>query len=231
MAEKMKILVADDDQSILRLLTAILERNDFQPLTARNGAEALTQLAENPDIVLMILDWMMPVMNGLEVLDELEKQSDPPPVLMLSAKTDREDVQEALARGAMDYVLKPVQKDALLFKIDNILERNREQAKARAARRKPVHLQAHTALTITDISETGVQLEASFPVEKDAVIFLESDDLTLKLDQPRNQRYAVRVASCEGKGNHYRIGAEFVGLSPQLQQQIRKVSQSAGWSR
>lgn len=231
MDQRMKILVVDDDLSIRDLLVAVLTRDGYEAIAAPDGAAALTMLAENPDVVLIVLDWMLPVLDGIGVLAELQEQEDPPPVLMLTAKTSRNDVMQALEAGAKDYVVKPLQKSQLLFKIQNILQQDREGAKARAARRKPIHIAAHAPLTIADISETGVLLESPFPVEKGSIIFLVSESMALRLDVPRTHRFSVRVANVEGKGNKYKLGCEFVGMTPGVTKKIRQVSQASGWQK
>ena len=229
MESKIRILVVDDDQDVHELLAVILAGAGIEPIFASDGAAAMELLATNPDIVLVLLDWMMPRMDGMAVLRELQNQPDPPPVMMLTARSDFQEVEEVLANGAVGYIVKPIEKGVLLSKIDDFLKRNRETAQARASRRKPLCLRAWTHFTVINISDSGVCFESSFPIPKGGVVFLESDDVCRRLDVPLGQRYPVRVANCSGMSNRYHIGAEFIGLTPKITHKIRKVSQRAAW--
>ena len=102
----MKILIVDDDKDIVELLSIYVKNEGYEVERAYNGKEAITKLNTNPDIGLMILDIMMPQMDGLAVVREVRKDSQIP-VLMLSAKTDDLDKIQGLIQGADDYVTKP----------------------------------------------------------------------------------------------------------------------------
>ncbi|PWS22710.1 DNA-binding response regulator, partial [Enterococcus faecium] len=102
----MKILVVDDDKEIAQLLEIYIKNEGYEPISAYNGREALTKLNTNPDIALMILDIMMPEMDGIEVIKEVRKDSQLP-ILVLSAKTGDMDKIQGLITGADDYVTKP----------------------------------------------------------------------------------------------------------------------------
>ncbi len=80
----MKILIVDDDQEILELLEIYVKNEGYEPITAMDGKEALMMLRTNPDISLVILDIMMPEMNGMEVIKEVRKDNGVP-VLLLPA--------------------------------------------------------------------------------------------------------------------------------------------------
>ena len=95
----MKILIVDDDKDIVELLSIYVENEGYEVEKAYNGKEALSKLNMNPDIALMILDVMMPQMDGMEVIREVRKESQIP-VLILSAKTDDLDKIQGLVQGA-----------------------------------------------------------------------------------------------------------------------------------
>jgi DNA-binding response OmpR family regulator len=115
------ILVVDDDPSIIKFITGNLEANDYKVLKARDGEEALKVIEkESPD--LMILDIMMPNMDGFEVCRRLRDWSQLP-VIMLSAKCDEEDKVKCLNMGADDYLCKPFGLDEILARIRAVLRR------------------------------------------------------------------------------------------------------------
>lgn len=118
---KTRILVVDDELSIIKFLRANLEAKGYEVLTAINGAEALqTFEMELPD--LMILDIMMPRMDGFEVCRRIREWSQVP-IIMLSARGDEEDKVRLLDIGADDYITKPFGKDELVARIQALMRR------------------------------------------------------------------------------------------------------------
>lgn len=117
----MKILVADDSKLVLSLISSLIKSLDehYQVLTANNGAEAIT-VAENekPDLILM--DWQMPTMSGLDALKKIKESTVTQhiPVVMLTAS---ENTAEAFRFGATDFIQKPFQKEEFITRIKNIL--------------------------------------------------------------------------------------------------------------
>ena len=106
----LKILVADDERDIRDYLRRLLEISGYEVVEADCGESALFALASTPDISLVILDWMMPGMSGLDVLAQLKDQFDTVPVLMLRARSEQKDLIKALSYGALYYILKPLDK-------------------------------------------------------------------------------------------------------------------------
>lgn len=122
----MKILVVDDDQDIVELLSIYIKNEGYEPLKAYDGKEAMTKLATNPDTALMILDIMMPNMDGMEVVREVRKDSQIP-ILMLSAKTTDMDKIKGLISGADDYVSKPFNPLEVMARVKSLLRRSQHQ--------------------------------------------------------------------------------------------------------
>jgi len=106
--EKIKVLVADDDKNVIYIIKCSLPPDLFEVIEAANGKEALGMVfAESPDI--LILDVMMPEMDGYKVCEEL-KEHDPTkdiPIIILSAKVSVEDKLKAMSMGICDYIVKP----------------------------------------------------------------------------------------------------------------------------
>ena len=112
----MRILLAEDERSLSRAVVALLEKNNYSADAVYDGAEALEYLAaENYDAV--ILDIMMPKMDGLTVLRKLRERGSHVPVLMLTAKSEVEDRVAGLDTGANDYLTKPFATAELLARI------------------------------------------------------------------------------------------------------------------
>ena len=119
--QKGKIMVADDDKNIVELLRLYLEKEDFAVITANDGEEALAKFGpENPDIVL--LDIMMPKLDGWQVLREIRKKSNTP-IIMITAKGETFDKVLGLELGADDYVVKPFDSKEIVARIKAVLRR------------------------------------------------------------------------------------------------------------
>ena len=115
----MKILVVDDDKEIAQLLEIYIKNEGYEPISAYNGREALTKLNTNPDIALMILDIMMPEMNGYEAVKVIRAMNDRPdgkniPIIAMTANSFAEDVQASLDAGMNAHLSKPIVIDEVI---------------------------------------------------------------------------------------------------------------------
>ena len=117
-----KVLVVDDDINIVKLIKLYLEKEDYTVFTASNGIEALgVWKKENPSII--VLDIMMPELDGNGVCREIRKTSDVP-IIMLTAKGETFDKVLSLELGADDYIVKPFEPKELIARIKAILRRS-----------------------------------------------------------------------------------------------------------
>jgi DNA-binding response OmpR family regulator len=115
-----RILVVDDEQGIITVLRIKLGHSNYEVITATSGTEAVDLVqTQEPDIVL--LDILMPGMNGFEVLEKVRGFS-PVPVVAFTAQKDV--AESAIKKGADDYITKPFDPDLLIEKIETILSRN-----------------------------------------------------------------------------------------------------------
>jgi two-component system, OmpR family, alkaline phosphatase synthesis response regulator PhoP len=122
-AKKAKIMVVDDEPNIIQTLQDRLEMNEYTVISACNGKEGLDKaINEKPDVVL--LDVIMPIMDGHEMLERLRKTEAGKniAVIMLSARSQTDDIARASACGIEDYIIKPFDLSELLAKIEAILE-------------------------------------------------------------------------------------------------------------
>ena len=124
----MKILIVDDDKDIVELLSIYVKNEGYDVEKAYNGKEAITKINTNPDIDLMILDVMMPQLDGMAVVRAVRKDSQIP-ILMLSAKTDDLDKIQGLVQGADDYVTKPFNPLEVMARVKSLLRRSQHEVK------------------------------------------------------------------------------------------------------
>ncbi len=118
------ILVADDDRAIRESLERLLSREGYRVATAVDGAEAL-ETARRGAVDLLVLDLMMPVVDGLTVCRVLRSEADRTPVLMLTARTETSDRVAGLDAGADDYLAKPFDPAELMARIRALMRRSR----------------------------------------------------------------------------------------------------------
>lgn len=117
-----RILVIDDDVSIRKFLKRGLSYEGFAVTLAESGEDGLVRAREHyPDLV--ILDWLMPGMDGIEVLEKLRLADTSLPIIMLTAKDTQQDQIKGLTKGADDYVTKPISFDLLLARVRSLLRR------------------------------------------------------------------------------------------------------------
>jgi DNA-binding response OmpR family regulator len=131
--QRSSVLAVDDDPDLLLLLRSTVEGDGYRAILASDGRMALELIAEDePDVIC--LDLMMPVMDGWGVLEELNGRDDPPPVIVLSAKTAEEDIVRAFELGASAYVFKPFDPSRLVDTIRSILEETPAERRERTHR-------------------------------------------------------------------------------------------------
>jgi CheY-like chemotaxis protein len=111
-----KVLVVDDDARNIFALTSVLENQDMEVLSATNGRQAIEAIDHTPDLSVVLMDIMMPEMDGYETMREIRKDHRfrSLPILALTAKAMKGDREKCLQAGASDYIAKPVDTDQLL---------------------------------------------------------------------------------------------------------------------
>ena len=118
----MRILIADDEIEIRKVLRLLLENSGYEIVEASDGAKAIEAVKEDPSIDLCIMDIMMPLMNGVEATKKIREFSTVP-VLFLTARSLESDKEEAYSGGGDDYLIKPFSSRELLMKVEALTRR------------------------------------------------------------------------------------------------------------
>ena len=122
---KLKILVVDDESRMRKLVRDFLEKQNFAVLEAGDGSEALDIFFDNQDIELIILDVMMPKMDGWQVCREVRGYSEVP-IIMLTARSDERDELQGFELGVDEYISKPFSPKILVARVEAILRRTNQ---------------------------------------------------------------------------------------------------------
>ena len=121
--DKQKILIVDDEE-VNRAILEIMFQTEFEVIQASNGEEAIKQIEENPDIVLILLDIVMPVMDGFGVLEYMQSKEllEVKPVILITGETIRDSEDKAYSYGVADVIHKPFYPDIVGRRAKNIIE-------------------------------------------------------------------------------------------------------------
>ncbi len=121
---KFKLLFVEDEEDLITIITNTLSKLEVDFLTASNGEEALQIIQENDDISVVITDISMPVMDGISMIKELKKINKTIPVIVMSAHTEKEYINEVKALGVDEYLLKPFDFFKFIDLVTNIEIKN-----------------------------------------------------------------------------------------------------------
>ncbi len=179
--DKVKILVVDDEARMRKLVRDFLIKKDYEVVEAADGQEAVDIFFEQKDISLVILDVMMPQMDGWEVLKEIREYSKIP-VIMLTAKGDERDELKGFDSGADEYISKPFSPKILVARVDALLRRSNlisEEARIEAGG-IILDKAAHT------VTIDGEQTELSFKEFELLTYFMENQGLALSREKILN---------------------------------------------
>ena len=119
-----QIMVVEDDINARRLMQAVIEQNGYEAIPASDGAEALA-LMDKKHVDLIVLDVMMPHMDGYTLTRELRSAGNNVPILMVTARQSAKDKKEGFLAGTDDYMVKPVDEDEMILRIAALLRRSR----------------------------------------------------------------------------------------------------------
>ena len=178
---KYKILLADDEGRMRKLLRDFLIRENYDVIEAADGEEALMLFGRDKDIALAILDVMMPKLDGWEVCKEIRKNSDLP-IIMLTAKDTEQDELESFESGADEFISKPVSPKVLMARIAALLRRTYGDGEASVTDAGGIVVDqgAHT------VTIDGENVELSFKEFELLTYFIENEGLALSRDKILN---------------------------------------------
>jgi len=178
--DKLKILVVDDEARMRKLVRDFLVKQDFEVLEAGDGEKAVELFYDNKDIALIILDVMMPKMDGWEVCREIRRYSQMP-IIMLTAKSDEKDELLGFELGVDEYISKPFSPKILVARVEAILRRTNAIGEEKKEIGGIVLDQAAHEVTID-----GKQIDLSFKEFELLTYFIENQGIALSRERILN---------------------------------------------
>lgn len=117
----MRILVVDDSKTVHFFIKSLFVGTSYEVLNAMDGAEAVELVNNDSAIDVVLLDWEMPVKDGVTTLAEIRDNGNAVPIIMVTSKNDASNIIKALEKGANEYIMKPFTKEVLFEKISMLL--------------------------------------------------------------------------------------------------------------
>lgn len=179
--DTLKILVVDDESRMRKLVKDFLTKKNFQVLEAGNGEEAMDIFYEEKDIALIILDVMMPKMDGWEVCREIRKNSKVP-IIMLTARSDERDELLGFDLGVDEYISKPFSPKILVARVEAILRRTGQNNPEDVISAGGIVIDKAAHLAAVD----GKPMELSFKEFELLTYFLENQGIALSREKILN---------------------------------------------
>ena len=179
--DRLKVLVVDDESRMRKLVKDFLTKKNFQVLEAGNGEEAMDIFYEEKDIALIILDVMMPEMDGWEVCREIRKNSKVP-IIMLTARSDERDELLGFDLGVDEYISKPFSPKILVARVEAILRRTGQNNPEDVISAGGIVIDKAAHLATVD----GKPMELSFKEFELLTYFLENQGIALSREKILN---------------------------------------------
>ncbi|MBQ5674907.1 MAG: response regulator transcription factor [Lachnospiraceae bacterium] len=179
--EKIKVLVVDDESRMRKLVKDFLVKSNYEVLEAADGVEALDIFFENKGIAMILLDVMMPKMDGYEVVKEIRQYSKVP-IIMLTAKSQEQDELRGFQLGVDEYIAKPFSPKILVARVEAVLRRSVQES-------------AESKLTVGDIvvdkaahivTINGMAIDLSYKEFELLTYFIENKGIALSREKILN---------------------------------------------
>ncbi|NRA68232.1 MAG: response regulator [Pseudobacteriovorax sp.] len=219
-----KILIADDVKEMRSLIQALMEREGYEVLLAKNGSDVLSYHRDFDDIDLSLLDINLPDLSGIEAAKKIkarfpERENK---ICFISGERDKSTVLNAMASGGEDYVVKPIDPSILLEKIHKLLGDGGtgEFASLRMnAKAKLLGLPIGSDIWIKEISETGLELQSTLPFEKGGLMEVLCDSINRIAN--KDVVFPSKINRVTKHKDYVSVHCKFVGLHESSRKVIR----------
>lgn len=218
-----KILIVDDNPSDLIVLNKLLIKKGFEVSQASDAYNAL-EIMQKEKFDLVILDWMMPKVNGLDILKTIRGHQTLKslPTIFVTSKNDSKDIKKAIDQGVNDYLIKPIDPMILESKVAKILKRDDAWKMTPIHEREAGNSTIKATIEILAISEITIQFKSSASFRPYEIMHLESEFLKkIGIDEVQ-----VRIHECTPQQNNFLILGILIGLKESELKGIRQYANS-----
>lgn len=168
----MKFLIVDDDPAILKITGKFLELEGHEVVTCENALDALKEL-NSLTFDIVITDATMPTYSGFDLIRSIRKKKklNGLTVAMLTGRSERSDIEQALELGVQDYIVKPINPEVFIAKVNSLINRHRATVKAKPhVSASAIHTNMSVPISVTRITDIGVSVESPFLIESGTIV-------------------------------------------------------------
>jgi len=225
-------MVVDDDNDILKFCDTLLAARGYESVTCSSALRAIELLRSHP-VDLIVVDIVMPIMDGFDLLKELKRMPQfRAPILVLTGRNATEDVRRAISLGALDYMIKPFDKDVFLAKVESLIGRASRSSLhgPEATHHSEVQFaggSTHAAASViipcivSSVSEVGLVLRSKTYLDRNLKIKIQSPVFSeIGIEPP-----FLRTSLCRSINDaeyDYEIAVSFIGLDEIAMRKIRR---------
>ncbi len=213
-----KVLIVEDNMTDVKIMSFILQKKNYEVFVANEVLTAM-EILNTYKIDLILLDWMLPHTNGIELLKTLRKDSkrQSVPIFIVSGKNDLKDIKLAIANGATDYILKPIDPLIMQSKIDQVLQQKSEWNLTPLPKNYERSAQLQNQVEFISLSEIGTEVLSiqAYPVGTSFEAHIKF------LSELGIDKLNLKVIECKPNGQQFIIKASIVGTKESDLQLIR----------
>jgi len=223
----MKFLIVDDDSDILTMISKLLSLKKHEVLTADSALSAIDQINQH-DIDIVITDATMPEFSGFDLIRSLKRNKNFSylTIAMLTGRRDKEDIEHAVELGVQDYIVKPIDPDLFLKKVDSLVEKHQKRIQSVPVLDFPV-ANLRLPVKITRVTDVGVTIESPVSFSTGSVVEMDVEELTRHMIF--KNRFRVIFSKKSGESSDY--ATEFLLLDLGHSEKEILENLSSTWSR
>lgn len=220
----MKFLAVDDDRDILNVVTTLLELKGFKVTCCENALDAIQQLGLQTFDIL-ITDATMPSHSGFDLIRTIRKNPswDSLTMAMLTGRSDKGDIQQALKLGVKDYIVKPIQPELFLNKIDKLIEKHQRALKNRVTMTSE-DAEMHVPIKVSRITDIGITIDSPHPLPKDFIVRI--DVTAIKQAGIKKNRFKTIFSTQINNSGHNLIEFILLDIDEDEQKLLERISRT-----
>lgn len=173
----MKILIVDDDPAILTITQKLLSLQNHEVLCCDNALDAIQTLSDL-SFDILITDATMPAYSGFDLVRTIKKKNELSylTIAMLTGRSEKSDIEQAVELGVQDYIVKPIEPEVFLEKIERLAERHRKKKNQKPTRSKS-NAEMLCPVSVTRITDIGLTIEGPYPLAKGTIVTIDLPEL------------------------------------------------------